>query len=166
MVAGYHYETPFLDREWAAFILSVPASLRRQERLYAKILLHAFPEAFALPTKRAYGLALTDPPWQIQWRRYYAGLMNRIVSHTPFLQARINPMQNYLPFAQAIRRRQDFRTLVRENIDDLRRRELLDWLDLDHLVDRHLKGRRDYSRELTLLVSLEVLLKARESTSR
>jgi hypothetical protein len=165
-VEGYDYQTPFLDREWVKFILSVPVHLRRAERLYSKILLHAFPEAFSLPTKRAYGLAMGDPPWRIQRRRYAARLMNRLVLHTPFLPARTDPLQNYINFAEAIRRRKDFRTLVRENIRDLRKRDLLDWLDLDHFMDGHLRGRRDYSRELTLLVSLEVLLKARAHTRR
>lgn len=52
--------------------------------------------------------------------------------------------------------------MICENISALRKRALLDWLDLDHLRNGHLKGPRDYSRELTLPVSLEVLLKARE----
>ncbi len=164
-VEGYSYETPFLDREWATFILSVPVPLRREERLYSRILQHAFPEAFSLPTKRTYGLALGDPAWRIQWRRYATGLRRRLAPRLPFLSARTDPVQNYINFAEAIRRRKDFRTLVCENISDLRRRDLLTWLDLDHLVDEHLRGRCDYSRELTLLTSLEVLLKARESSS-
>jgi hypothetical protein len=73
-------------------------------------------------------------------------------------------MQNYLNFAEAIRRRHDFRTLVGEDIRDLRQPALLDWLHLDHLMNEHLGGQRDYSRELTLLASLEILLKARERT--
>lgn len=43
------------------FILAAPRELRRNEGLFKRILVDAFPDLFSLPTKNTAGLRVTAP---------------------------------------------------------------------------------------------------------
>ena len=49
-----------------------------------------------------------------------------------------------------------------ENIIHLQRRDIVPWIDFDELWQDHLRGRCDYGRELSLLLGLELNLKAED----
>ena len=149
---GYRFRTPFLDPDWASFILQAPLEQRREERLYKRIVRAEFPELFSLPTKATYGLTLDAPEWMVRVRARTMGRRPVIPGRRP------PPLVNYVDFSTALRRRGAIRELVREAIVDLAARDVVPWLDVLRLWRDHEKGtlrRYDGAIALTLLASLE-----------
>ena len=59
-------------------------------------------------------------------------------------------------------KRDDLRTLVYENIQDLKKRRIVDWIDIDGIWKRHQDQEENHADTLTLLASLEINLKLSE----
>ena len=67
-----------------------------------------------------------------------------------------------IDFDWGLRERDDLKTLVYENIQDLKRRGVVDWLDIDGIWSRHQRKQANHANALTLLASLEINLKVKE----
>jgi hypothetical protein len=170
IVDGYRYRTPFLHASWAGFILGVPDELRREERLYQRVLHAAFPDLYRLPTKNTLGLPVGTPKWIVTGRRRSlkaaAALKARPLRHglrrrgfsPPF------PLLNYIDFAAGLNRRPDLKELAFEAITALDRRGIADWVSGVDLWKRQQGSRGDFELAcaLTLLASLELNLRADE----
>jgi hypothetical protein len=159
---GFEYRTPFLNPEWASFLMSLPKPHRQGQHLYKEILKAAYPHLFAMPVKNNFGLPLEASPASQGIRILSVrarGLVRRIA---PNLAYSISPGLNYIDFARALRRRQDLQTTVRENLADFKRRGIVCGVDPESLWQRHQRGRHSYADALVLLTSLEILLKARD----
>lgn len=158
LMDGFEYRTPFLDREWLGFIMSIADQHRYNQRLYKKILLHAFPAEFSLPTKSHYGVPLGAGRIAV----FSVRARNRIRRTAQrWRPRRPNPKTNYIDFASAIRLRSDVREVIGSSIMDLRSRGIVDWVDIESLWSRHLSGTADFSDALLVLASLEIHCKAR-----
>jgi len=155
---GYGYRTPFLHPEWVSFILNVPCRYRENQYLYKGILKRAYPKLFSLPTKSNRGLPLDALKWRFLLRRLSVGarsLARRFFPGDPW----VHPTINYIDFDWALRNREDVRTLVYNNIQNLKRRGVVDWIDIDGIWDRHKRKQANHADALTLLASLEIILK-------
>jgi hypothetical protein len=161
-VEGYCYQIPFLHPDWLKYILNVPREYREHEYLYKEILKKAYPELFSLPTKANYGLSLNSPGWKSQFRRVLGRTRREARRFFPSGPWGLNPQINYIDFDRGLREREDLKTVVYENLQDLKQRNVVDWIDIDRIWNRHQQGKGNHSDALTLLASLEINLKAHE----
>jgi hypothetical protein len=154
LMTGYRYQTPFLQTDWIAFILSLPRHLRVRQSAYRKILKDAYPRLAAIPCTNNLGLPLAERPMRVRIRSVRRRLWKRLVgSQVP------NPEVNYIDYARAAHERRDFRDLLRENLCDLDTREVLPPLNAEGLWHRYDCGQLKDVRLLLLLCSLELFMK-------
>ena len=73
--------------------------------------------------------------------------------------SRINKSVNFLDYKHAIINRVDIYDLIKNNLIDLDERQLFQKNFLMNLLDDHIKKKSDNTKNLTLLVSLELMLK-------
>lgn len=156
------YKLPFLHQNWVDFILNVPYWCRRNQYIYRKVLLKAYPKLFSLPVKNNGGLPLNAKPWQLSsqniiWiiRSLFEKALSRWV-HQPPLGT------NFIDFNEGIRRRDDLNKLVSSLLQDLIKREIIDWIDIEDIWNKHIHRKANYADALTLLASLEVNLRMKK----
>lgn len=158
MVEEYNYISPFLNSEWTNFILNVPYEYRLNEYLYKKVLQKAYSNLFSLPVKNNFGLRLDAP----EWKRFGKKVINKITRTMPEIISQINSNLNYLDFNNAIRERDDFKQLIKNNLYDLKQRDLANWLNLEDLWEKHQNKENNYAKALIILASLEIYLKVKD----
>jgi hypothetical protein len=69
-------------------------------------------------------------------------------------------MINYIDFNEALRKRKDLKEIVFYNLQDLKRRNIIDSKIIDTLWNIHQSCKNNYGYSLTLLASLEIILKS------
>ncbi len=151
LMNGYHFKTPFLDRDFTELFLSIPTELRRGQHLYKRMLVETFPFLFSLPTKSNRGLPINA-----------GGLARTIQNFRVLLRSKLGgprPGLNYLPFAQAIRSRPDLRELVGKLVNSLAQRRELKLNRVNALLNEHLSDIRDHSNLLLGLATLELYIR-------
>jgi asparagine synthetase B (glutamine-hydrolysing) len=162
LLHGYTYCTPYLCPEWLNFIVGVPRRFRIKQSLYKKILMTAHPHLFSLPVKNNFGLPLNTPRWRRLLRRGGLCIKAAARRYVPGVNWPVSPGLNYIDFDRDLRQRKDLQTVVYENIQDLKQRGIVDWVDIDALWRRHQNRQKNHADALTLLASLEINLKAQE----
>lgn len=155
--SGFINKAPFLDQNWVQLFLSVQPSYKRNQLLYREILVKAYPEVFALPTKNYSGKSLIPTlgeraRWQV--RRIVSGVSRRMrgIKYTESV--------NYIDFDTGIRDREDLQILVRDSLDSLAKRGVAAWVDMDRLWREHMARTHNHAMALLLLVSLAIHLDA------
>jgi len=159
LMKGYQYKTPFLDSDWSTFILSVDDNLRRNQYLYKKIVLRAFPEVFKYPTKTTGGARINAGKPTLFFHRVKNRIQRELSENFSSVPA---PHINYLDFNKAIRERDDLRTIIHDNIMDLKSRGVVPWIDIDGIWNRHLARKKNHADALLVLASLEIHLKSED----
>jgi hypothetical protein len=160
---GYDYQTPFLHPEWVEFILNAPRQYRVGQTLYKHVLQAAYPKLFALPTKTNNGLPLSASRWCEAVEINKLRVRNRIGRYLPWVDLGVPLQINYIDFAHGLRHRADLRQVVYESIEALRKRRIIDWLDMEAIWQRHQRKQANHADALTLLASLEIHLQAGEA---
>jgi len=160
----YDYRFPLLNKKWAEFMLNLPKKYRKKRSrkkisIYNKILLNTWDELFEIPTDTNLGFPLSASKFRIFPRKLYLATLNRAKCLFPKVRWPRHPGLNYLDFDEAIRERDDYNKLVKENLQGLKNRDILDWLDVDSLWDLHMKRKKNLGMELLLLAVLEINLK-------
>lgn len=155
LMKGFNYVLPFLDDDWATFLLSIDNELRYKQKLHKQILLQAFPKVFNYPTKTTAGLPLDTNDLFI----FISKASNRL-KQTLF-KGSINKNINYINFNEGIRRRKDLNSVIKDSIMDLKNRKLIDWIDIEKIYKRHMDKQGNYYDALLVLSSLEINLKAK-----
>jgi len=155
----YETRTPFLNDEWIKFILNVPIDFRKNEILYRKILMKTWPKLFDIPTASNKGLPLkvSNHRW-ILWMLYIE-ILRFAKRSFPYLPLPLDPGVNYIDFDEAIRSRLDYKELVKNNLRDLKNRDIVDWIDFESMWRDHLQREENLANELLLLAILEINLK-------
>jgi len=155
---GYSYQTPLLHPHWVEFILAVPHHYRERHRVYRQVLRSAYPVLFALPTKNTHGLSLTASQWRIGLRRHALRGWTAAKRVFPWIDWAVSPDTNYIDFDRGLRERADLKEGVYECIQKLKRRGLVDWIDVDAIWKCHQRRQGNHADALTLLASLELYL--------
>lgn len=155
----YDYRTPFLHPEWTRFIMNVPRKCLTSQYIYRKILAGAFPDLFSLPIKNNYGFPLGGPNWRIKMKKGFRKVKNSFGRRFPFGVLHFDPRINYINFDEVIRQRKDFKEVVNGNIRDLKKRGIIDWIDIEDLLVQHQRRYVNCADAITVLVSLEIILK-------
>lgn len=162
LLKGFSYALPFLYPPWVRFMLSVPRRYRTNQVLYKEILKTAYPKLFSLPVKNNFGLPLTAPRWRRGFRRQGLRLRGAAKRFLPGIDWGTSPTINYIDFDRGLRERDDLKAVVYESIQDLKKRRIVDWIDIDAIWNRHQNCQANHADALTLLASLEINLKAQE----
>ena len=156
LMDGLSYQTPFTDSRWVDFILSVGDGYRSGQYLYKQILLNSFPYLFSFPAKCSFGQRLDANKALILSSRIMHKIKKIANNHYPNI---LNPHTNYINFDDAMRNRQDVKSIIYENIMDLSNRDIIDWVDVTGIWNNHQSKRGNYSDALIVLASLEIHLK-------
>jgi hypothetical protein len=161
LIKGFQYQLPFLDKSWVNFILSVDNNYRKNQYLYKKILLNAFPKAFECDSKSNYGFPISKKLSKLRKNiiRIH-NKMRRVINQR--WNIFVDPYINYMDYNNGIRERKDLYKIVYENINDLKKRDLLPWLDIDKIWSDHISCKKNYADALLVIASLEIHLKAIE----
>lgn len=146
--SGYDYRLPFIDENWVKYILSIPRYLRKNKMLYKLIIKREYPDFFSLPSTAQPGF------------HRFSHLINKITKKfSRRLTWGVPKTLNYIDFDEAIRKREDYKTLVYDSLISIKKMELLPWIDLEELWKKHQKREKNYGDALTLLTSLDILIK-------
>lgn len=158
----YDYRTPFQDPNWINFILSVPNNFYKNQYLYKKVILKAFPDLFDMPTTNNFGFPLNKNKNLASIRRLYEKIRLRIFERLPQVgdMFPVYKNMNYINFNNALRHRSNFKKTVYHNIQNLKLRKLIDWLDFDLLWGEHQEKIKNHGNALMLLSALEINLRA------
>lgn len=153
MMKGFRYKTPFLYEPWVEFMLSIDNKYRRDELLYKRILVKAFPVLFSMRTKTNDGLPLFASKVKMNLSRI-AHRVVRTVKNDP------NRYVNYLEFNTAIRNKPDLRVIIERNMLDLRSRRIIPATAISEILTKHMNGVGNFADILIVLASLEIHIKA------
>ncbi len=153
LMRGYEYKTPFLNQSWIDFMLSIPNSFRRDKSLYRKILLNSFPKEFSYKTKTNFGLPLGASKNAIFAKR----VVDKLLRMTKLSSGK---GINYLDFNEKIRTKKDLKDVIRTNVMDLKQRNIIEWIDIEEILNNHLTNKGNYADALIVLASLEIHLKS------
>jgi hypothetical protein len=163
---GYNYQLPYCSPDWVRFSLQLPRRYRLNKCIYKKILSDISPELFSIQFAILRGGKLTDSSLRIYSRRALHRLRSMISPLNPaWNRLGIYRMLQYMDFDDAVRSREDYRLTVKENINDLKQRKLIDWIDIDGIWKDHQDNRANYGVSLLLLTALEISLKVDDENS-
>lgn len=160
---GYNYKVLFTDSELVNFSLDLDNKYIEDQNLYIKILTRSFPELFELPCKTSYGKRITSSKFNIELQKKFIRLKIALSKKSPFIE---NPLVNYIDYSKEIREREDLTKIVRDNILDLKSRNIIDWIDVEKIWNDYYLKKEDYSGALLLLASLEIHIKAKECKTK
>ena len=121
------------------------------------MLLKAWPQLFRLKTKENLSLPLDAHQNMVFGKRLYYRMQKEINRIMPVF---IDKGLNYMDFNRAIRKRDDIKKIVYDNLMDLKRRKIIDWIDYETIWKRHMNKKGDHADVLLVLASLEIHLKA------
>ena len=154
---GFDCRLPFAYPPLFTFLFSLPDKYRADQRLYIDVFLRYFKDVFNFSSKTTIGLPVNTPPALTRLKTRFINIRK----HIPGLHLLIkDPFCNYFNFEKRIRRDPQFQRLIRTSLDDLKRRQLIDWIDIDRLWTQHMNRGVDHSQALLTLASLEIHLKA------
>ena len=157
LMDGFEYKTPFLYPPFFNFMLGIPNRYRHGRYLYKKMLFRLSPELFKIETKSLMGLAVNTTRWRIQIRRIRFGIRRRVNRIKPIF---FDPNINFVDFDDTIREEPSLRKVIHDNVMDLKKRNIIDWIDIESIWKSHINKRANHADALLVLASLEIHLKA------
>lgn len=153
LLKGFNYKT-LLDKELIDFSLSINESFHYNQNLYKKMFLKSFPELFSYPIKNNFGLPLNANKFSITYKKL------KLIFEKKTNKNFIDPRINYIDFKNAILFKINFKELIYSNIMDLKKRNIIYWVDIDKIWNENCSKKIDHTNALLALASLEIHLKA------
>lgn len=141
---------PYIDPMWAGYWLQAPVSVRRNQKLYVELLNHLFPNLMEIPGKKNFRIKNS------RGLRYIAmkSLVKRAVKTVfPSIEMKSILKVKYLNENEMYRTRRDYQEVLDTAIDVLKQEKAVDWLNIENIRARHMKG-EDNGIVLNLLVGL------------
>ncbi len=163
LMNGFEYRIPFINTAFWDFFFSVPDKYRRDQRLYKSMLQQEWPYLFSLPTKSHFGLPLSATLPRVAARRARNRIWNKARENLRIFDWPPLPMTNYMDLDLLIRKDARFRNLIETQIEDLKRRDIVPWIDIDGIRSRHMRRQGNHGDALKMLFSLEINLKGLEN---
>lgn len=160
LMKGRDYRMPLIDKRILDFMYSIPNKYRLNEKLFIDTMISYYPELFNIRAKTTFGFHLKSP----KFLHYYERLKNKIIlkCNTRFGFNLNYPPYNYIDFNKEILRRPDLMEIFKTNLQDLENRNILGEIKPMKLYNAHKFNNSMYST-LVILVSLEIILKAKEA---
>ncbi len=158
IINGFTFKTPFLNKTWVDFILSVPDKWLFGQYLYMKIIQKGFKELSKLGTTATAGRSLFNSS---KHEIFLGKVIARVKPYVaPGDSYRSHPRTNYINWTESLRHKGSLQDSVYTTLQDLKKRAILNGNDIDTWWQDHLSRKTDYTRLLMNLSSLELLLKA------
>ncbi len=156
---GYDIRYPFLNDEWVKFILNVPTHYNFRQVLYRKIQLSYWPHLFT----RHNSPFRDSSKWDLKNRRG-KNLLARYIRKSLMslgIHMGADNRVKYIDWNYAVLHQDDFQEVVYSNLQDLKARKIIDWLDIEKLWHLNRNARKGLVYELMMLAALELHLKAK-----
>ena len=157
LIKGFKYNVLINDSDLVKFSYQIDFKYIENQYLYKKIFCNTYPELFNIRTKSNFGSPLFANKFLVKKNIFKSKVLQKLNDKFPVF---IDPRVNYRDFKWEIRNNTTFRNLIQDQILDLKKRSIIDWIDFNKLISDHLNNRCDYSKELLSLASLEIHLKA------
>jgi len=158
LMNGWDYALPLIDKQIMNFMFSLPQNYRINEKFFIDTMIKFYPDLFNIRAKTTFGHHLKTPKWLL----YKERIQNKIIKKLNLYGFNlIYPPYNYLDFNKGIIERKDFKEIFYQNIHDLEKRNILEDISPTKIYKQHFKTKNLY-QILILLVSLEIILKAKE----
>jgi hypothetical protein len=161
---GYDIRYPFLKSEWVGFILNTPVHNRNHQALYRRIQKSSWPHLF----NRWNSPIRDDSRIQSLIHRKMEHVVMRQISRAfPGLIFLLGPNKNvnYIDWNHALFKQDDFKKVIYINLQDLKSRKIIDWVDIEQIWSTHQNKERFLSSELMTLAALEIHLKVKFNLS-
>ena len=159
MPHGFTYQTPFINNRFMDFFLSLPDNFRYNQNGFVSMLRTTWPNWFEdLPTKTHYGFKFNAPRWQIQKKRASNRILRFLHDNMGYLPLPPHPGINFINYNDALRRNTSFQTIIRQCMDHLKSRDIVDHIDIETLWSRHMNGSENHGDVFKILASLEINL--------
>ena len=157
--SSYKNIFPFIDKSIAGYMLSVPNKYRDDTILYKNILFSSNSALFSLPSKTMYNTTFSSSVLRRKVQKKYISLVNKISASNPYFHVK-NPFINTLPYNEYIRTSKTFRTLIKKQLNDLSKRDIISSIDIDNIFSSHINRKKNNYRIILSLTNLELNLKA------
>jgi len=154
---GFNMIIPFGSSKWQNFICSIPVKFKIDMILYKKILLNTFPELFSLPTKNELGFALGSS----NLVQFLKKAEYKLISYLGMKSYVMRKRGNYFDINWFIRNNKNMKEIVINALENLKKRNIVPWVDFEMLTSRHFREEADYGDALQTLASLELNLTSR-----
>ena len=141
----YNYVNPFMEDTFVHFILGINPKYRYKKYLFDKIMKNRFPTFFEIPTK-------TELTQKLYFRIY-----NKILKRFLFIPF-TGKSTNYIDFQKYFKKQ--YKALVLSSFEDLENRGIFDefGIDKENIIKEHFYNRRDNSRKISSLISLNSII--------
>ena len=137
------------------------------QKLYHDILLQFWSKFFTLPSKNFKGASLDSSELKrkmLSYKMRIRGKLSRTLPSFVDTLLGIDPMINYTDFHNQITKNANFRTLLKENLADLEKRNCIPWIDLRSINKKYFEKVENVNYHesvmLLTLANLEINLKA------
>lgn len=150
-------KAPLVDMSLLKFFFTLPESERQGKKYFNEAFSFLFPEVFRFPTKD-YGYRYSqynflEPLHKMKF--YFSALGWRLAP-----KIFTHPNAAYIDMRHAINNRSDVRSCIDELLADLSKRNIVDNTRMFSFLTEHRNDRKNYTKDLINLASLEVILKA------
>jgi len=154
---GFTFMTPFLNKHWVNFGLSVPYEMLVGQYLYRRIIQAGFNRLAKFPVTTTAGMSLMASRYEIYLGRAIAKIQPYVVQRDQYFS---HPRTNYINWTEALRHKGNFQDMVCVTHHELKKRAIFDSKEMDMWWNDHQTRRNDYTFLLLNLSSLELLFKA------
>lgn len=150
-------QAPLVDARLLKFFFTLPEDERKDKKFFNEAFASIFPEVFNFPTAD-YGYKYSKYSYLQPFRkaRFYSKAIGWRLAPTLFTHANAA----YIDMQHAINERSDVRGCVDELLADLAQRDIVNNKRMFSFLSDHRNGRKNYTKDLINLASLEVILKA------
>ena len=150
-------EAPLIDTRLLKFFFTLPDHERTNKKFFNESFSSIFPKVFSVPTTD-YGYKYSKRSFlePLRKTKFYSKAMGWRIAPNLFT----HPNAAYIDMQHAINERSDVRSCIDELLADLAQRGLVDNKRMFLFLSDHRNGRRNYTKDIINLASLEVILKA------
>jgi len=164
---SHRVEQPFVSSVWVQFLLSLPRELRVGKWLYLRMLAEGFPDVFSLPRNFWYPYRPESSRLQSLLGRGMGRVRRRFRANHPVWNAlRIYSQLKSIDYDRVLRTRDDYATLVDEAVRNLERQDVVPWLEVTKMWNRHRSGVADCGSALFLFTALDINLEYANHSSQ
>lgn len=158
LLDDYKYITPFTDEKWINMMFNIDCSYRKDQYIYERFLSNSYKDLFSIGVKNNEGLPLNAKS-TIQ-KMYKVKNRTKKVLNNYFPKSFNNPFTNYVNFNHEIKHNPSLNKLVLTLFSDLKKRQIVEWINFENILNNHFNNKKDYSMAILILCSLEIHLKS------
>jgi len=156
IVNGFNFRTPFLNKDWVAFMSNVPYKWLYDKYLYKRIIMECYKELSKLPAKATAGMPLNSSKQKVFFGKAIARIKPYIVRRDPY---RSHPRISYINWRESLCHKGPLQETVYTTLESLKKRTIFNNEDIDKWWQEHLSRQKDHTIWIMNLSSLELLIK-------